>query len=307
MSQQIPEQINSQENLRALQRVMAGLLFRPLNANWNMQAIAEGGQPVDELAASFIKPNRLLTSFERLEIYNRQYWFRVLDVLYDDYPGLCAVLGEAEFTRIRIDYLAKFPSNSFTLRDLGSRMEEYLRASTDLAGDRRDLAIDMVRLEWAHVVAFDGPSAPALAPDALLGCNPEELRLSLQPYLTLLDLGYPVDELLAKIKEEDREALRKEASNAVAERAEIPATDSARIIVDPEEVYLAVHRFDNQVYIKRLERDAFNLLKSLSEGKILGAACTDIVASSDRPAERWPALLRTWFEEWSQLGWFCER
>ena len=306
MSQQIPEQINSQENLRALQRVMAGLLFRPLNADWNMQAIADDGQPVDELAASFIKPNRLLTSFERLEIYNRQYWFRVLDVLYDDYPGLCAVLGEAEFTRIRIDYLAKFPSNSFTLRDLGSRMEEYLRASPDLSGHRRDLAIDMVRLEWAHVVAFDGPSAAALAPDALLGSNPEELKLSLQPYLTLLDLGYPVDELLAKIKEENREALRKEASNAVAERAEIPVTDSAGITADPEEIYLAVHRFDNQVYIKRLERDAFTLLKGLSEGKTLGSACADTVASSDRPAEQWPAQLKTWFEEWSQLGWFCE-
>ena len=27
-----------------------------------------------------------------LEIYNRQYWFRVLDCLYDDYPGLRAIL-----------------------------------------------------------------------------------------------------------------------------------------------------------------------------------------------------------------------
>ncbi len=26
----------------------------------------------------FIKPNDRLTSFERLEIYNRHYWFRVL-------------------------------------------------------------------------------------------------------------------------------------------------------------------------------------------------------------------------------------
>jgi Putative DNA-binding domain len=307
MSQQIPEQINSQENLRALQRVMAGLLFRPLNADWNMQAIADDGKPVDELAASFIKPNRLLTSFERLEIYNRQYWFRVLDVLYDDYPGLCAVLGEAEFTRIRIDYLAKFPSNSFTLRDLGSRMEEYLRASTDLSGQRRDLAIDMVRLEWAHVVAFDGPSALALAPDALLGRNPEELKLSLQPYLTLLDLAYPVDDLLAQVKEENKEALRKEASNAVQDRPDLPETNSEGITVDPETVFLVVHRFDNQVYLKRIERDAFRLLHSIQEGKTLGTACADTVADSQRPVEEWPELLKSWFEEWSQLGWFCER
>jgi hypothetical protein len=40
-----------------------------------------------DVAAEFIKPNDRLSSFERLEIYNRQYWFRVLDCLYDDYPG----------------------------------------------------------------------------------------------------------------------------------------------------------------------------------------------------------------------------
>ena len=45
-------------------------------------------------AASYIKPNDRLTSFERLEIYNRQYWFRVLGSMVEDFPGLRAVLGE---------------------------------------------------------------------------------------------------------------------------------------------------------------------------------------------------------------------
>ena len=52
---------------------------------------------MNKVADSFIKPNDRLTSFERLEIYNRVYWFRVLDCLYDDYPGLRAVLGERKF------------------------------------------------------------------------------------------------------------------------------------------------------------------------------------------------------------------
>ena len=46
-------------------------------------------------AAEFIKPNDRLSSFERLEIYNRQYWFRLLDCLYEDYPGLLSVLGKS--------------------------------------------------------------------------------------------------------------------------------------------------------------------------------------------------------------------
>ena len=43
-----------------------------------------------EVAAEFIKPNDRLTSFERLEIYNRMYWFRLIDCVRDDCPGLRA-------------------------------------------------------------------------------------------------------------------------------------------------------------------------------------------------------------------------
>ena len=72
-------------------------------------------------ASEFIKPNDRLSSFERLEIYNRQYWFRLLDCLYEDYPGLLAVLGEKRFLKCVRAYLVRYPSDSFALRDLGSR------------------------------------------------------------------------------------------------------------------------------------------------------------------------------------------
>jgi hypothetical protein len=46
-------------------------------------------------AASYFQPNDRLTSFERLEIYNRQYWFRLLESLHEDFPGLRAVLAKS--------------------------------------------------------------------------------------------------------------------------------------------------------------------------------------------------------------------
>src|SRR5260221_11348522 len=72
--------------------------------------------------AGFIKPNNRLTSVERLEIYSRSYWFRVLDSLHDDFPGLRAVLGQRAFHRLARAYLPACPSRSFTLRNLGSRL-----------------------------------------------------------------------------------------------------------------------------------------------------------------------------------------
>ena len=38
----------------------------------------DGRSPTADVAAQFIKPNDRLTSFERLQIYNQQYWWRLL-------------------------------------------------------------------------------------------------------------------------------------------------------------------------------------------------------------------------------------
>ncbi len=78
---------------------MTSALFRPLTSQWGMQKRWSDGAPMKAVASEFIKPNDRLSSFERLEIYNRQYWFRVLDCLYDDYPGLRAVVGERRFMK----------------------------------------------------------------------------------------------------------------------------------------------------------------------------------------------------------------
>jgi hypothetical protein len=58
---------------------MAAALFCPLTPQWAMQKHWTDGSRMHDVAAEFIKSNDRLSSFERLEIYNRQYWFRVLD------------------------------------------------------------------------------------------------------------------------------------------------------------------------------------------------------------------------------------
>ena len=131
-------------------------------------------------AAEFITPNSRLTSLERLEIYSRSYWYRALDSLYDDFPGLRAVLGRRAFQRLSRAYLAECPSQSFTLRNLGERLAGWLQRNPQYSGRRHALALDMVRLEWAHIEAFDGAAEKALGPEDLIelgrtsapGCSP---------------------------------------------------------------------------------------------------------------------------------------
>src|SRR5271170_8210465 len=128
-------------NLLALQRQMAAAVMPPLTPNERMRHVAPNGRSLRAVANKIIKPNDRLTSFERLEIYNRQYWFRVLSGFAEDFPGLRAILGERGFDAISKAYLQDCPSRSFTLRNLGSRLEHWLRKHPSLTGSRKDLAI----------------------------------------------------------------------------------------------------------------------------------------------------------------------
>ena len=65
--------------LLEVQKRMANAMFQPLTSS---DRVAPGTD------AGFIKPNRYLSSAERLEIYSRSYWFRVLDSLYEDFSRI---------------------------------------------------------------------------------------------------------------------------------------------------------------------------------------------------------------------------
>src|SRR5258708_37854900 len=186
--------------LKALQRTMARAVMQPLTSAERMQRTAPDGQLMRRYAERFIKHNERLTSFERLEIYNRQYWFRVLSSMIEDFPGLRAVLGDRRFDAMCKAYLVDCPSRSFTLRNLGAQLESWLRKHPRCAGPKQALALDITRLEWADIEAFDGAAEPALRPENLGGDARAKLRLKLQPYVRLLDLKYPVDDLLLEVR-----------------------------------------------------------------------------------------------------------
>src|ERR1700719_3094673 len=174
--------------LLALQRAVARAVMQPLSPSERMQRKAPGGGRMSAYAARYIKPNDRLTSFERLEIYNRQYWFRLLSSLVEDFPGLRAVVGSKRFESMSTAYLRECPSRSFTLRNLGAGLERWLRKHPHWLRGSRLLALDMLRLEWAELEAFDGQAKPALRTEDLDGMAGTDLKLGIQPYVRLLKL-----------------------------------------------------------------------------------------------------------------------
>lgn len=275
---------NSPRRLRDVQAAVAGVIMTPLTPRWGMQPASRA------TANKIIKPNDRLTSFERLEIYNKQYWFRLIDNFHDDYPGLRAVLGKRRFNTLAKDYLARYSSQSFTLRNLGQFLVKFVERT--LPRDR--LALDMTRIEWAHIIAFDSEARPVVTADELLGRDPGKLKLALQPYITLLELNYPVDDLLIDVKRGS--SLRAEASNAV----ELHRRRDRQLVrrAKPEHCFLVVHRMNDSVYYKRVDAPAFAILRSLQRGATLSRAC-----AKARGVDA--GTIQKWFQSWTEFGWFC--
>jgi hypothetical protein len=195
-------------------------------------------------------------------------------------------------------YLGKYPSRSFTLRNLCARLPQFILEQPRLTAPHTAFAHAVVEFEWAQTVAFDEGARPMLTPADLAALPPDRLRLGLQPYITLLAPAWPVDTYVIAVKK--RNSLRSAASNAVDHT---PQPGTIRKVRHPRRArtYLAVHRHDNTLYYKRLTASAFKILTALAAGQPLVKA---LAVSRGRVP---PEQVREWFTTWMQLGWFCRR
>ena len=118
-------------------------------------------------------------------------------------------------------------------------------------------------------------SLPALLPDSVL---------SLQPHLQLLDLRYPVDEVVLAVRQNTPES--DIVSNAVAQERK-PSSQARLPKVGPSSpIFLAVHRFENSVYYRRIDRETFLLLSAIRQGDSIATVIDKAFSESSRQPPR---------------------
>lgn len=295
--------MNSQAmSLAQLQREMARVVMMPLTRDEDMSQESPDGRPMEQVAASFIAPNSQLSSFERLEIYNRQYWYRILGALAEDFPALRSVIGARAFEAMSVAYLSDHPSRSFSLRNLGAHLAEWLKKNPHFAGRRARLAEDVARIEWAFVEAFDGAEREPLTLEQVSTLDGDS-RLELQPHLRLVALDFPVDELVLNLhKNEKRQTSEAGVRLEGDEHAPAKLPSLRR-----KATWLAAHRADFSVYYLRLGQGEFLTLAAIQAGMPLAQAIETGVTSSRVPSGKRPQLVGQWFASWSELGWICAR
>ena len=251
-----------------------------------------------EQIESVIDRSHNLTSVERLEIYARAYYARLIECLQAQFPMLARAVGDDLFGAFAVDYLRRYPSQSYTLGELGSRFVRFLQetrpneqAAIDAAENEDapwpDFLIDLAELEWHFSEVFDGPGAeqePPLDANALAAIPPDRwaaARLTCVPCLRLVEMRYPVH-LYWRALRDHEEA--------------VPPL--------PAETWLAISRRNYIVRHLELSRPAFMILGGLQTGLTVGEAIGHAANALPADADSAVADLQAWFAQWSGEGFF---
>jgi hypothetical protein len=148
------------------------------------EAATGGSGPRADLEDVFLSDARLSAS-DRLAIYNRSYYYRLLDALCSVFEHTARILGGADFERLALAYLTLHPSEHPAVERVGRLFPEYLRGHEEIA----DWVADLAALEWARLSALVAPNPRAVlsASDVDPVLFPSS-RLVLVPALRWLEL-----------------------------------------------------------------------------------------------------------------------
>ena len=268
--------------LSRVQRWMQEVIVHPGSIDEALASKAARAEVPPERLADVVLPSRTLAPAQRVEIYQRMYLLRMEEALGIDYPALQHFLGPRGFRDLVRDYVASFPSRSYTLNRLGDHLPAFVL--TAIGRRHRGFWHDLARLELAMTEVFDAVETPTLSAEAVAAVRAEAwatARLRPIAAFRLLALRYPVNAYVQSLRGRGHRhprPLRKDGWVAVYRR------------------HYGVHRLE-------LSRPAYRLLSELAAGASLGEAVSVAARRPGRSAAGQTQLYR-WFREWMSKGLF---
>ncbi len=138
------------------QRGVGELLRSPLSrASGSLQAETDTYDP--ELVQA-IRGTPELPALERLAVYHRQYWFRLLTVLQGKYPLTARLLGFWRFNQRASAFLVENPPRSWDIDVVGDGFDVYLAGAEPPEHLPQQALLEAARIDAAYQRVVRAPS-----------------------------------------------------------------------------------------------------------------------------------------------------
>lgn len=233
-----------------------------------------------------IAPSSRMGGGQRLAVYQRGYFARLLECMAGQFRVLKQALGEELFDDFAREYLAVYPSQTYTLGELGARFPQFLeetRPDQDAPPAEReawpDFIIDLARLERAAFELFDAPGSENQPPPDWPTVPDAALRLA--PCFDLLSFRYPVNGYYQAVY-----------------RGETPPLPPA------QPSFLAIARVNFQLGMFELPPLQFQFLQQLQHGRTVQEALAILATQLEMGQQPAEVLWQIWRAKWVAWGFF---
>lgn len=235
-----------------------------------------------------IAPGGELAAAARLGIYRHAYRQRLVEALGNEFPGLLALLGTADFADLAYRYVAAHPSRNPSLRWLGAALPNFLETAIPGAtGNCKPptLAADMAHFDWAVAHAFDAPDAAPLSLADMLSLPPaawDSVSFTFTPSLSEVE----GDDVLGDL----RQALLRDIRP-------LPTPSGRRLA-------WLVWRLDGEVQFRATSAEESASLRIIRDGGSFGAMCGLLAEGGicADPVLRAAELIKDWFDRGLVIG-----
>lgn len=268
------------KRLKDTQEWFAGIITQPLDSNGKIAKRTPDNKQITKEADHFISPSPSLHAFERIEIYNQQYWWRLLNTLQEAYPFLLRLFGSNDFNKsIGVPYLKKYPSNDWTLNSLGNRLPKWIKESYH--ADDQELVWHAAAIDNAFNSAFFIKQMPPIA----LQETTLETKLHLQPHVQLFTLPYDLFSFR-------KEMLMQNPDYWVEH-------DFPELKNDRDYHFMLFRKPNNQVSWRETKPFENAILQKLSSGESIDEICTWIDTQPHAFQKEAEDKLSLYFKTWS--------
>ena len=255
------------------------LLYRLITAPSGVaEGLAQEKSLDDGGLARVIAGDERLSAEDRVDIYANMYFYRLLDVLKEDFPATLATIGDDRFHNLVTSYLIEHPPSHFSVGQAGRYLADFLR-DYPLREDFPFIE-DLARLERALIESFHAADAAPLGAEQMRAIPPDQwpaVQLKLHPTIIMLALQWNVSETLAQV-----------------EQAEKPAPPKRHHAV------VLVWRNRNRVHCREVDAVEYAALSMMIDGTTFAEVC-EAVASSVESGDPMVTINRL-FERWLSDG-----